>query len=139
LDRATKIYAAVLLAGVAALLFSIFYENPQVARLNDLLEADPQVSAFPYPFHVVRLEDGTAVMSTPRNTSMPVYRVLGVLFPGLAGQHPDDPDFQAAQKRLAQTQKRARKLVIDQPEVKAVRWELDRQWLFEHGLLSTPN
>jgi hypothetical protein len=124
---------------VVALLFAIFYESPEVARLNSVLEADPQVSAFPYQFHVVRLEGDTAVMSTPRNASMPVYRVLGVLFPSLSGKHPDDPDFQKTQQRLAQTQKRARKLVIDQPNVKAVRWELDREWLFEHGLLSSPN
>lgn len=135
MDRATKIYAAFLLMLLAALLFSIFYESPKVAELNSYLEADPQVADFPYPFRVIRMEDDTAVLSTPRDPSMPVYRVLGVIFPQLKGKGPDDPRFQEAQRRLAQVQKRARSLVLQQPGVKSVRWELDERWLMEHGLV----
>jgi hypothetical protein len=137
MDRATKIYAAILAVLAVALLIGVFYESPKVAELNGVLEADRQVADFPYRFHVMRMEDGTAVLSTPRDTSMPVYRVLGVIFPNLEGKGPDDPEFQKAQRRLAAVQKRARSLVISQPDVQAVRWELDEQWLLEHGLVTS--
>ncbi len=134
LDRGTKIYAAVLLALVAALVVAVLYQPPEVRKLNSRLEADPLVSAFPYPFRVVRLENGIAVMSTPRSTEVPVAEVLARIFPEVSGASPDSPRFQKAQRRLAQAQKRAKALVVADSKVRGVRWELDRDWLIRHGI-----
>ncbi len=140
LDRGTRIYAAVLLFLVVGLAVLALYEPPEVARLNARLSADPQVAAFPYPFRVLRLEEGdTAVMSTPRSTAVPVERILGILFPESAGRSGDAPEFQAAQRRLAEVQTRARDLVLADPAVKRVRWVLDRDWLMRHGIQSPPS
>ncbi len=134
LDRATRNYALFLLALILGLVFLALYEPPRVAALNERLESDPEISAFPYPFRVVRVEGTTAVMHTPRSPAVPVARVLGILFPEVAGQPSDSPAFQAAQKRLARIQTRARDLVLEAPDIDRVRWELDRDWLLQHGL-----
>ena len=134
LDRGTRNYAIFLLALAAGLIALALYEPPLVHELNKKLEQAPQVSAFPYEFRVLRVENGTAVMSTPRSPAVPVERVLGILFPEVAGQAGDSPAFQKAQKHLAKTQTRARDLVLKDPKVKRVQWQLDRNWLMQHGI-----
>ena len=134
LDRGTRNYAIFLLALAAGLIALALYEPPVVRELNKKLEQDPLVSTFPYEFRVLRVENGAAVMSTPRSPAVPVERVLGILFPDIAGQPGDSPGFQEAQKKLATVQTRARDLVLHDPRVKRVRWELDRDWLMQHGL-----
>ena len=134
LDRATRNYAIFLLALAVGLIAIALYEPPVVRELNEKLEQDPLVSAFPYTFRVLRVEGDTAVMSTPRSPAVPVERVLGILFPDIAGQPSDSPTFQEAQKRLARTQTRARDLVLEDPRVKRVQWHLDRDWLLQHGI-----
>ncbi|WP_457673990.1 glutamate-ammonia-ligase adenylyltransferase [Thiolapillus sp.] len=138
LDRGTKIYAAVLGTVVLALVFLALYTPPQVARLNERLEADEQVGSFPYPFRVLRVSNGMAVMSTPRSSAVPVARVLDRIFPGLGNSDPASPLFRELQDQLASTQKRARAIVLKDPEIKGVQWELDRNWLMEHGISLPP-
>lgn len=138
LDRGTKIYALVLLGLILGLVALALYEPPVVRELNDKLEQDSLVNSFPYAFRVVRVEGNTAVMSTPRSSAVPVERVLGILFPEVAGQPGDSPVFQAAQERLATTQKRAYKLVMDDPRIRRIQWELDRDWLMQHGITLPP-
>jgi len=138
LDRGTKIYAAVLGALVLGLVFLTLYEPPQVSRLNDRLEADEQVGNFPYAFRVLRIGNGVAVMSTPRSSAVPVARVLDKIFPGVGNSAPNSPLFQEMQKKLATVQARASKLVTEDPEIKGVQWELDRDWLMQHGI-NPPN
>lgn len=134
LDRGTKIYAMALGTLVLVLIFLALYTPPQVAHLNDRLEADEQVGGFPYPFRVLRVENGMAVMSTPRSSAVPVAQVLDKIFPGLGNSDPASPLFRELQDRLASTQKRAKAIVLENPEIKGVRWELDRNWLMSHGL-----
>jgi len=134
LDRATRNYAIFLLALAAGLIALALYEPPVVRELNEKLEQDPLVSAFPYDFRVLRVEQGTAFMSTPRSPAVPVERVLGILFPDIAGQPGDSSAFQEAQKRLARAQTRALDLVLEDPRVKRVQWQLDRNWLMQHGI-----
>jgi len=134
LDRGTRNYALFLLALVVGLTALALYQPPVVRELNAKLESDPEVSAFPYPFRVLRVEGRTAIMSTPRSSAVPVARVLGLLFPEVAGLADDAPAFRAAQERLAQVQKRAARLVTDDPRIQGVRWQLDRDWLVQHGL-----
>jgi gamma-glutamyltranspeptidase len=134
MDRFTRNYIVVLaVIGLAALVWAL-YEDPKVAELNDLLEADTALAAYAYQFRVLRLENGIATMSTPRSSAFPVYRALGILHPPLAGRSQDDPDLMKAQAELARLQKRARAMVVASPGVNNVRWELDDDWLAQHGV-----
>ncbi len=45
---------------------------------------------------------------------------------------PSDPDFIAAEREIGQVQAEARTIVLAQPGVKDVRFELDRDWLADH-------
>jgi len=87
MDRFTRNYIAVFaVIGLAALVWA-FYEDLMVAKLNDLLEADTALAAYPYRFRVLRLENGIATMSTPRSFAFPVYRALGILYPLLSAEN----------------------------------------------------
>jgi len=134
LDRSTRNYALFLLALALSLIALALYEPPVVRELNKRLKQDPQVSAFPYEFRVLRLEGTVAIMSTPRSPAIPVERILGILFPEVAGQPGDSPTFQKAQQQLATVQTRARDLVLEDPRVKRIQWELDGNWLMQHGI-----
>lgn len=134
LDRGTKIYAAVLGALVLVAVFAVLYESPKVSALNRMLAEDPELSGYAYPFRVLRIEGATAVMGTPRSAAVPVQRMIGAIEPGLAGRGGDDPDFQRAQQRLADLQAHARARVLADPDITAVRWELDADWLRARGI-----
>ncbi len=134
LGRGTKIYAAVLAALVVAVTVAVLYQPEDVRELNRLLAADAQLSAYPYTFRVLRVENGVAVMSTPRSAEVPVQRMLGALHPELKRSSSDDPEFQAAQQILADHQTHASELVRTDSRISAVRWELDAVWLREHGV-----
>lgn len=134
LDRGTKIYAAVLGVLALAVVFAVLYEPPKVRELNRVLGEDPELSAYAYPFRVLRVEGATAVMGSPRSAAVPVQRMIGAIEPGLAGRGGDDPDFQRAQQRLADLQAHARARVLADPDITAVRWELDADWLRARGI-----
>lgn len=109
--------------------------DPGVAALNRALDSGSQAMRnYPYTFRVVRIEAETAVMATPRSFKVPVYRMIAAIHPNLAGKAPTDPDFVAAEKELAQVQSEARQIVLDQPGVSAVKWELDQNWLLAHNI-----
>lgn len=134
LDRGTKIYAAVLAVLVVMAIVAVFYQPEEVRDLNRLLAADAQLSAYPYAFRVLRVENGVAVMSTPRSPEVPVQHKLGAIHPELQRRGSDDPEFQAAQQVLADHQTHASELVRSEPGILSVRWELDMAWLREHGI-----
>jgi hypothetical protein len=135
MDRFTRNYSIVL--GVIFLIALVWalYEDPLVSDLNDLIEQDADIAGYPYQFQVLRIQNGIAVMSTPRSSEFPVYRALGVLFPHLSNRSQDNPDIMKAQQELARIQKRAQAIVMDSGKVKSVRWELDKDWLSQHGIL----
>ncbi len=134
MDRFTRNYSIFL--AVIALFFLVWamYEDPQVSELNKLLEQDQLVSSYPYRFRVRALENGMAVISTPRSSSFPVFKALGIIYPHLANRAQDNPDLMRAQQQLAEVQKRAKKIVTDSEHVKQIRWELDLEWLADHGV-----
>lgn len=136
MDKFTRNYSIVLgvvvIALVAWWISSIW--QPQVWEINDMLEADPELADYPYPFRVKRLDDDVAIISTPRNFQVPAIRFLELIHPELAGLAQDDPKVIAAQQDLIDHQKRAQNLVLAQPEVERVDWELDVQWLADHGV-----
>jgi hypothetical protein len=137
LDRGTRIYMVILLLVVLGLLFMALYEAPEVRHLNTLLEEDAELASFPYQFRVVAVRNGIATMHTPRSADVPVVRVIGILYPHLAGRSADSPDFRKAQLELARIQKRAKQIVISDPTIKRVHWTLDRDWLSGHGVILT--
>lgn len=134
LDRGTRIYAAVLVTLVLVVVSAVLYQPPKVRELNRRLAADAQLSAYPYAFRVLRIEGTTAVMGTPRSADMPVRRMIGALDPALAGHRDDAPEFLQAQQELAAHQTLARALVLSDPAIETVRWELDIDWLRDHGI-----
>ncbi|MBZ0105644.1 MAG: hypothetical protein K8H84_08430 [Sulfuricella denitrificans] len=110
--------------------------DPAVLVLNQAIrdKGSQSLRNYPYAFRVMNLKDGVAVMATPRSSDVPVYRMIGAIYPSLAGRAPNDPDFVAAQKELAIVQAEARQIVLDQAGVSGVKWELDQNWLIAHGV-----
>jgi hypothetical protein len=136
MDRFTRIYTiGIAVVVVAALAFWIGSSwKPRVWELNAMLEADPQIADYPYRFRVVALDDGVAAISTPRSFDLPAYCFLAIIYPNLANKADNDPEVIAAQQELIDHQKRAQGLVLAQPDVESVRWELDTQWLSARGI-----
>ena len=135
-DRFTRNYAIGLGLVLAALavVWVISTWDPGASKLNALLASDIELAAYPYQFRVESLNDGVATLKSPRSFEVPVIRFLAVIEPRLAGKDADHPDVMAAQAALAHHQKRAQEIVERQPEVKAVRWVLDREWYAARGL-----
>lgn len=135
MDRFTRNYSIFLGVVVLGLLVWAFYENPQVAALNERLDADAELAAYPYRFRVLGLDNGTAVMSTPRSADFPAFRALEILFPELANREQDDPGLMQVQQELAHLQAHASELVLASGTASRIRWELDRDWLTRHGIV----
>jgi len=136
MDRFTRNYlvflGAILSLVVIAWLASL---NPRVWELNDLLEKDPQLNAYPYRFQVLSVENGLATLTTPRSSQVPAVRFLGIIYPQLANRQDNDPDVIEAQKTLADLQAHARQLTLSQPDVSRVQWQIDTAWYAKHGII----
>ncbi|BAN35553.1 hypothetical protein SCD_n01738 [Sulfuricella denitrificans skB26] len=134
-SRITLSILAAILA-VSTLYLTVFRSDPLVEALNQAIQANgsPELKKYPYPFKVLRMEGTAAVMNTPRSPAMPVYRMIGAIDPALRGKAPDNPDFVAAEKALAKIQSEARQIVLSQPGVTDVKWELDKNWLISHQI-----
>jgi hypothetical protein len=136
MDSFTRNYSIVLgliMLGLLAWWLSAIWQ-PQVWDLNEVLESDPVITEYPYQFRVVRFSDGVATLSTPRSFQVPAIRFLQIIHPELAGLDQADPGMIAAQQDLIDHQKRAQGLILAQPDVDSVTWELDVQWLADHGV-----
>lgn len=110
--------------------------DSQSRRLTGIIETQgsAKLKSYPYKFWVMKVNGDTAVMSTPRNFEVPALNVLGVLYPDIDTKNRNDPAFVAAEKRLAEVQSEARAIVLAQPGIKGVQWELDRNWLTAHAI-----
>ena len=98
-------------------------------------QASEKLKNYPYKFRVMKVmgtNGETAVISTPRNVEVPAFKALGVLYPGIDTKNPNDPAFIAVEQLLGEVQSEARSIVLSQPGIKEVRWELDRDWLAAH-------
>lgn len=95
-------------------------------------QASSELRDYPYRFHVLRVEGETAVMATPRNFDVPAFNALGVLYPEINVKDANNPAFIAVEQQLGRVQDEARAIVLAQPGIKSVRWELDRVWLQRH-------
>jgi hypothetical protein len=129
-----RILSAILVLG--AIYWFGLRTDSGVDALNQALHklGSPALQNYSYVFRVVRLEGGSAVMGTPRSFDVPVYRMIGALYPNLSGKASNDPDFIAAEKELARIQSEARTIILSQPGVTSVKWELDRNWLIAHNI-----
>lgn len=95
-------------------------------------QASANLKNYPYRFRVMKVNGETAVVSSPRSVEVPALKVLGVLYPEINTKDPNDPAFIAAEQLLGQVQAEARSIVLTQPGIKNVHWELDRDWLVAH-------
>jgi hypothetical protein len=106
----------------------------RVREMNELLKADAELAAYPYPFRVVSLENGVAQVSSPRSASMSAIQSLRIMYPDLQQNSAVSGEMMAAQEELARVQSYAGKLVKSQEDVNSVRWVLDQRWLENHGV-----
>ncbi|MBK1720672.1 hypothetical protein [Thiocystis violacea] len=136
MDRFTRNYSILLgVVIVVAIFFGIKSAwQPAVWGLDDVLVSDPTLASYPYQFRVRSFKNGVAVISTPRSFDIPAIRFLEIINPKVAGKTQDDPAMIEAQQDLINHQKRAMGLILAQPDVKSVDWELDTQWLADHGV-----
>ncbi|MDE2441129.1 MAG: hypothetical protein KGP14_08895 [Betaproteobacteria bacterium] len=125
-----------MIALLIALDWVIQRPDPRTRELNQALEtkASQKLRDYPYHFHVLRVEGDAAVMTTPRNFDVPAFRMLGVLYPDINVKDANNPAFIAAEQLLGQLQDEARGIVLGQPGIKQVRWELDKAWLHRQGI-----
>ncbi|MBU1775306.1 MAG: glutamate-ammonia-ligase adenylyltransferase [Gammaproteobacteria bacterium] len=119
-----------------AIAWSALKPDPQVEALNRALQQQGSnlLREYPYRFRAVRLEGETAVMTTPRSQTVPVFRMISALYPHLSGRSSTSPEFITAQQELAQVQGEARQIVLQQAGVSKVEWELDQSWLIQHNI-----
>jgi len=97
-------------------------------------QAGDELKNYPYKFHVIKVVGETAYLSTPRNVEVPAFRMLAVLYPKINTRDANDPAFIAEEQHLGRVQSEARVIVLTQPGIKEVQWELDREWLAQHGI-----
>ncbi len=134
MDRFTRNYTIILAVAALLAVVVVFYEDPEVSRLNELLSQDAEVAAYPYRFRVLEIRNGVATMTTPRSADFPAYRALLILYPELANVPLDSPVLLDAQKEMARIQWIARDVVLGSSEVNRVSWTLDDAWLRSEGI-----
>jgi hypothetical protein len=103
-------------------------------QLNEVIQAQAsaKLKNYPYKFHVIKVSGETAFMSTPRNVQVPAFKALGVLYPAIDTKNPNNAAFIAVEQLLGDVQSEARTIVLTQPGIKDVHWQLDRDWLVAH-------
>jgi hypothetical protein len=135
MDNFTRIYSIIIGLAIAAGLFfwASSGDEPRVGELDSILAADPIVSDYPYRFRVRSFDNGVVTLSSPRSAAFPAVKFLPIIDPKLANKAQDDPAMIAAQQELIDHQKRAQGLMLAEPDVASVAWELDSAWLAQHG------
>ena len=129
-------WIVIVLILLIALDWAIQRPDPLTRELNRALasEASQKLKDYPYQFRVLRVEGTTAVLTTPRNCDVPGLRMLGVLCPDVNVKDANNPAFIAVEHLLGQVQDEARDIVLAQPGIEQVRWELDKPWLHRKGI-----
>ena len=134
MSRGMKIYAFFIATLALTILVNIFYEPPAVRELNAVLKQDEKLNSYPYPFRVIAVSNGSAIMGSPRSAEVAVPMVIKVIDPSLENIAVDDERFFEAQQRLADLQAYAKERVLAQPGISRVIWKLDEEWLRSHGV-----
>ncbi|RBP28379.1 hypothetical protein DET50_112108 [Marinobacter pelagius] len=100
----------------------------EVISLNDLLKSDETVAGYPYQHRVLRVEGDTAIMGSLRSHSVSTEEALRAIFPSMRNLPDNHRDWQRAERQLAQVQARAGEIILADPGIDHVRWELDENW-----------
>jgi hypothetical protein len=123
---------------IVAFVADWFVQRPdgRAREINAAIDAkgSEALRNYPYRFRALRVSGNTAVLSTPRNVSVPAFRFLGIIHPEIDVKNPNDPAFIAAEKALAAVQTEAMNIAKAQDGIKSVQWELDKAWLAKHGI-----
>ena len=129
-----KYWAFLILLFVIALDWYIRAPDSYSRELTQAIEAQAseKLKAYPYNFWVMKVKGETAFLSTPRSFEVPAFKALGALYPDLNTKDPNNPAFIAAEQLLGEVQAEARQIVLAQPGIREVRWELDRDWVIAH-------
>lgn len=135
MTRGMQLYAVALLALIVYLFFKLVYVPAEIRELNQQLQTDTYLADYPYQFKVLRIDNGKATMSSPRSAGVSVPEIIAVIDPALDGVSIEDERYQKAQQGLADRQAHAHQLVLSDPNVTGVYWELDEAWLRKHGVL----
>jgi hypothetical protein len=127
-------WVVVILLFLAGLDWYIQAPDSRSRQLTAVIEAQgsPKLKSYPYKFWVMKVEGATAVVSTPRNFDVPAFKALAVLYPDINTKDANNPAFIAVEQLLGEVQSEARAIVLAQPGIKDVTWELDREWLRKH-------
>jgi hypothetical protein len=135
LDRGTKIYAAIL-AGICLSIFIawLLTLDFRIGEIDTMLQQDPAIAAYPYPFRAFEIKGKTAVISSPRSNAMPAVKFIGLIKPSLKNVSEQDPKMISAQKELGSVQSKVRKLVLSREDIDRVDWRIDKEWYAERGI-----
>jgi len=135
-----RYWAIPLLIALVGLDWYIRAPDSHSRQLTSVIEsqAGAEMKQYPYRFKVLKVVGETAYVSTPRNFDVPAFRALAVLYPEINTKNPNDPAFIAAEQKLGRVQSEAQAIVLAQPGIKEVRWELDRDWLAAHHIEMPP-
>ncbi|EED36051.1 conserved hypothetical protein [Luminiphilus syltensis NOR5-1B] len=135
MDSFSKKYLTVLVILIVAVVaYNLLGQDERVEAINAMLSADEQLSAYPYQFRVLRIENTTAIVGSPRSSDVSVIHYLRTQFPELSASTVDDPAVMEAQIKLARHQSRAMALVQSTEYIEGVGWELDERWFNERGV-----
>ena len=128
--RYLMVLGLLLLTGVAYWASGV---DERAEQLNVMLAGAPGLQDYPYRFRVLSVSDGVAVMTSPRSAEMGPLHFLRILDPALIDKDVVHPDMMAAQDLLAAKQSEAERLVVAEPDVDRIRWQLDEKWYAENG------
>lgn len=135
MDDFVRRYLYILLGiAVAGIIWWLSSLDFRVSELNDLLEQDAELAAYPYTFKVISLDNGVAEISSPRSAQMSAIQSLRIMYPELCHASAVSDEMMAAQEELARVQSQAGKFIGQQQDVRSVRWTLDTRWLAEYGV-----
>lgn len=123
---------ALLVVGGVAYFFS--QQDERVVAINDKLATAAELADYPYRFRVLTLEEGVATVTSPRSAEMGPMHFLRALDASLNDKDVLHPDMMAAQQQLTDRQVAAEALVLAEPDVQRVRWQLDRAWYRDNGI-----
>jgi len=133
-----KVWQWLLVFLVAAWLLDWVIQRPdtRTRELNAAIAAQGSeaLKHYPYPFHVLRVEGSKAVMGTPRSRDVSVGKAISIIYPDINVLDTNNAAFIQAQKELAGLQFEAKDIVLAQPGIETVVWEIDRRWLGSHGV-----
>ena len=136
--NAIIISAIILILLVLSMAWHRIDMKPRIWQLNDVLQQDPVLAAYPYPFRALLFLNGIVTLTSPHASEAPLEPFLIQIDPALAGKAPDSPEMQAARARFNEHEMHAIQVMMAEPDVESVIWSLDRAWYQKQGIRLQP-